>query len=555
MRPRTDRPHRITGALVSITLLLLGACADDPDATNLTDRVSALRAAGDLTGAITAVRQALSTDPENAELYRLSGALHLESGDWTLAEIAFRKALSLGAAGTELQLALSRALFRQKKFTETLALLESLTFDSNLHALEARIRLAKALDETGDDSRSGAEFAQLIKQLDRNTLAFADPINIEAVFAHLEQAREGYPTLDRVLDNRERLRTLPVGEWVTLHKQRTSDPVFFSRQDHGGSTFDTRRGRLVLFGSDTHGYQDIAGKNWTNNIFFFDPLLGEWTQTYPLDSIDTYTVNAEGIPVAGDNGDHPWAMHTYGAVSYDAKHDQVVISSHPAHLVPGMFTWILEKVWPGIRRHPTWVYDLQSEQWRYLEAEAESFFQNATVYDPDREVIIGYRDDGIFELGGSPRRWKQVADGGILAPDNNLVYDEAHRTVVLFGGGGYTNDIVVYEPATGRHEKMPTPGLRPPGARHVPMAFHPGVGKSVMLVQRIEGNDPLAGTTETWLYDLGKDTWEQVTSAGLDMGIYRNYNLEYDPFHDLLLFIPNPYGPMSLTRVMALRLE
>jgi hypothetical protein len=60
--------------------------------------------------------------------------------------------------------------------------------------------------------------------------------------------------------------------------------------------------------------------------------------------------------------------------------------------------------------------------------------------------------------------------------------------------------------------------------------------------------------TETWLYDLGKDEWEQVETATLDFGIYRNYNLEYDPFHNLLLFIPNPYGPLSLTRVLALRL-
>ena len=62
------------------------------------------------------------------------------------------------------------------------------------------------------------------------------------------------------------------------------------------------------------------------------------------------------------------------------------------------------------------------------------------------------------------------------------------------------------------------------------------------------------GTTETWLYDLATDTWQQVESATLDYGIYRNYNLKYEKFHDLLLFVPNPYGPASMTTVLALRL-
>ena len=538
-----------------LPLLLLGACSGDAPDTDLAERVATLHAAGDLAGAMAEVRRALGADPDDAQLHRLQGELYLAGGDAALAEISLKKAQSLGASGSELQLALSRALFAQNRFAETRALLESLTVATNRAAIEADIRLAEVLDETGADRRARYLFAGIVKQLDRGTLPFADPIDAEQVLASLEQVRNRYPALDRVLDNRRRLRTLPIGEWVTLHKQRAGDPVFFARQDHGGGTFDTKRGRLILFGSDTHGYGDIAGKSWYNNLFFFDPVAGEWSQSYPHDLIDTYTVNAEGIPVAGDNGDHPWAMHTYGAVSYDAANDQVVVSSHPAHLVPGKFTWILEDVWPDIRRHPTWIYDLATDEWQYLAAEGESFFHHATVYDPDRAVIVGYRGDGIFELGGAPRRWRKVADRGLRAPDNNLVYDAKHEAVVLFGGGGYTNDVVVYEPATGRHEIMPTPGIRPPNARHVPMAFHPGLGKSVMLVQRIEGNDPLAGTTETWLYDLGEDAWERVVTADLDMGIYRNYNLEYDPFHELLLFVPNPYGPLSLTRVMALRLQ
>lgn len=535
-------------------VLLLTACSGEAPETNRIERIETLRSAGDFQAALTEVRMAIKDDPDNAQLHRLQGNLYEDTQNWALAEISLKNAIELGADSAELQLELSRVLFGQNKFLDTIKLLESLAFSSNLSAIEADIRHAKALDKTNDDVLAGRLFAKVIKQVDRGTLPFNDPVDDAELFRSLEAERNNYPSLSQILENRERLQNLPIGEWVTLHKQRASDTVFFARQDHGGGTFDTKRGQLILFGSDTHGYGDIAGKNWLNSLFFFDPVAGEWTQSYPHDSLDTYQVNAEGIPVAGANGDHPWAMHTYGAVSYDAKLDQVVVSSHPAHLVPGKFTYILEDVWPKIRRHPTWTYDLQTERWTYLAAEAESFFHHATAYDADRSVIVGYRGDGVFELSGSPRRWLKVQERGLLAPDNNLVYDAKHKALVIFGGGGYTNDVAIYDPATGRHEIMPTPGIRPPNTRHVPMAFHPGIGKSVMLVQRIAGNDPLAGTTETWVYDLGEDTWARIETADLDMGIYRNYNLEYDPIHNILLFVPNPYGPLSLTRVLALRL-
>ncbi|OPX22239.1 MAG: hypothetical protein B1H04_05340 [Planctomycetales bacterium 4484_123] len=73
----------------------------------------------------------------------------------------------------------------------------------------------------------------------------------------------------------------------------------FRRQAHGGSCFDTKRGRLVLFGSNTHG------RTWMNSPLFFDPVTTTWSRAYDDDKPETYTVNAEGIPVAGSRGDHP----------------------------------------------------------------------------------------------------------------------------------------------------------------------------------------------------------------------------------------------------------
>ncbi len=127
---------------------------------------------------------------------------------------------------------------------------------------------------------------------------------------------------------------------------------------------------------------------------------------------------------------------------------------------------------------------------------------------------------------------------------------------MVFGSVEDSNDIVVYVPATGQHRKMPTPGERPPKDQHTPMAFHPGIGKTVVLVDRKrEGVHPRnlsKEQTETWLYDLGNDAWTKVESATLPFGCGMNYNMEYDPGHGLVLLVAN--APDAPTAVWALRL-
>ena len=113
-----------------------------------------------------------------------------------------------------------------------------------------------------------------------------------------------------------------------------------------------------------------------------------------------------------------------------------------------------------------------------------------------------------------------------------------------------------FSAATKRHLKMKTPGERPPAAQHNPMAFHTGIAKTVVLVDRAPGNTPIPDLNEmraeTWLYDLGIDEWTQVRSATLPFGCGMNYNMEYDPVHNLLLLVAN--APGQPTAVWALRL-
>jgi hypothetical protein len=343
-----------------------------------------------------------------------------------------------------------------------------------------------------------------------------------------------------------RLAGLAPNRWGQLHVQQPGDKNCFRRQGHGGSCFDTKRGRLILFGSDTHG------SNWENSPLVLDPRMATWSPLYPFDPPETYHVTEAGIPVAGTRGEHPWAMHTFGTVIYDPLRDEMVVACYPAHMVPGRFTNALAEVWPKARQHPTWTFDLASQRWRPLECEPVHFFPYCAAYDSDRNVVLGHRPEGIYELSGEPRQWKRLTEEVFLRGwHTNCAYDARHKALVVFGHNENRNDIEVFFPATGEHRLMPTPGKRPPKDQHNPMEFNPVIGKTVVIVDR-NAEDGSRSVAETWLYDLGKDSWSQVSTAMLPFACGMNYNLEYDPTHECLLLVTGGYA--QPTAVWALKI-
>lgn len=336
-------------------------------------------------------------------------------------------------------------------------------------------------------------------------------------------------------------------KWHMLHKQKRADAVRFQRQEHGGSCFDSKRGRIVLFGSNTHG------QDWTNSPLFFDVAKREWSRAYPNDRVATYKVNAEGLPVAGEKGDHPWAMHTFGCVLYDPNRDEMVIASWPQHMVPGRFSDALEHLWGKVKRHPTWVYSFEKKKWTALPAKAVHFFPFAAAFASDRKSVIGYGGGRICELSGEPRTWKRLSGRPLFGWHNNAAYDSKHKAVIVFGTNQNSNDIVIYKPASEEHRKMPTPGVRPPKDQHNPMCFDTESGMTVVVVDRVMGT-PRKRQAETWLYDLGKDAWTQLPEATLPFGCEMNYNMEYDPNNNVCLLVATT-RPGRATTVYALKVD
>jgi hypothetical protein len=83
------------------------------------------------------------------------------------------------------------------------------------------------------------------------------------------------------------------------------------------------------------------------------------------------------------------------------------------------------------------------------------------------------------------------------------------------------------------------------------MCFDPGSGKVVVVVDRTLAEKK--AQAETWLYDVAADAWTQLPNATLPFGCGMNYNMEYDPGHEVCLLVTGGYR--QPTAVHALRID
>ena len=112
---------------------------------------------------------------------------------------------------------------------------------------------------------------------------------------------------DEQLENTFFLMNLPANRWIEYHHLEDGE---WWRKAHAGMAYDSARGSLLVFGSDTHG------EDWDNVAHEFIPNQREWVHHGVNSDSSTYRVNDEGQRVAGVADLAPWAMHTYDGVEY-----------------------------------------------------------------------------------------------------------------------------------------------------------------------------------------------------------------------------------------------
>lgn len=351
---------------------------------------------------------------------------------------------------------------------------------------------------------------------------------------------------------------LPLDQWVKVLNTDVTAPEGFYKQQHGASTYDSLRDRIVFFGADTHwSAGGLQVERSDNTLRYLDLKTLTWSHEYqPDDPLGTYTVNSSGVSVAGVNGDRPWAMHAFEGLEYDAANDRYIVSSAPLH--PGLPASI-----PRPTAFPTWIWDPKSSAWSTVPLapamNINDIWARPTAYDSDREVVIWFGDSGVFELSLDTLVWTQVsAEPSPLLIEATAVYDPVNKVVIQWGRdkSDPRNDVFVYDPATQKYSQMATPGQRP-DARDtvrpaVPATFHDGLGKAV-IVMNDEGDSALSTHLTTWTYDAALDAWDYIDTADLPFRLPRNYTLEYVAQHDVMMLFT--HGGDTAPDVWALRLS
>ena len=251
-----------------------------------------------------------------------------------------------------------------------------------------------------------------------------------------------------------RLRQLPANTWVEVASERPG----WTRQGHAGLAFDSKRGTLLIFGSDTHG------ENWDNSVHEFSPLTMRWTTHYRESRPQTYRVDANGSAVAGENGALPWAMHTYDNLVYSARLDALVMTSRPDHTpAPASGT-------AQLRGQPTWIYRLESRQWEAVlgpSSARPSFFAAGSTYDPASGEVAAYQHGTLWWFEPATRSWRRAP--GKHQTDLGLHFmmltDTARHQLVLFGSPSGVVWVYPVPPSPVRPSQWQAPAA-PPRGRH-----------------------------------------------------------------------------------------
>lgn len=350
-----------------------------------------------------------------------------------------------------------------------------------------------------------------------------------------------------------KLLNLQPNLWVEVHKPAASD---WSRQAHAGLAYDSKRGTLLIFGSNTHGL------DWDNSVHEFDPRAERWVTHYPEAPQASYRADPLGRSVAGGLPPQPWATHTYAGLTYDPQRDGLVVTAQPDH------NPIVKKV-PEARIHPTWFYSQEHHRWQMLpdtSAPSPRFFGAAAAYDERRGVVVAYRH-GIWELlpQGSGTAWVRVSKENHHQLHYSLVFDSRRGNFAAFGDYKNSNEVWVYTPgphpgAAGRWEQRTPGGDVAPASQAFPVAFDRDQGVFLLVPANTTSETLDNGrqrhrpgkTNSSFVYDPDANRYIRLPEADLP-ALGMNFMMAYDPRHKVFLLVTGK--ALEAPSVWALKLD
>jgi N-acetylneuraminic acid mutarotase len=250
--------------------------------------------------------------------------------------------------------------------------------------------------------------------------------------------------------------------------------------------YDEAHDQVILFG----GWDGIA---YVDDTWAYDPVTYTWTDLSPA-------------------GELPPARQEH-AMCWDSPSGRVVL-----------FGGVTDET--GSFLNDTWAYDPVANAWTALNPAGEvpaARVGHSMVQDPDTgsailfggigEDISTYSD--TFAYDPATNTWIELEPAGEVPParyGHSMVYDEARRQVLLFGGyaedGTRLNDLWAYDPAANTWTELEPTGSLPARRNGSSLVYSSSTG----LIILFGGYHGAAWLNDTWAYDPSANTWTELES-------------------------------------------
>jgi len=349
------------------------------------------------------------------------------------------------------------------------------------------------------------------------------------------------------LDNSFSLLNLPANRWTKYHELESGD---WWRKGHAGLAYDSTRGSLLVFGSDTHG------EDWDNIVHEFIPRQRRWVHHGVNAHSNTYKVNSEGYPVAGDPDLAPWAMHTYDGLDYVPSLDALVVVASPSHNPIG------KKIPGKAKSHPIWLYRLNTKKWSIFEDERgampNNFFGAATAYDKTNNNLFICKS-GLWLLNLTTGKSKRLGNSSQCL-HRTMVFDSLRRHLYLFGSYKGTSDVLRFDIGffsekykNSKWEVLAPGGDHCPKYGSVPVAFDEMTGIFLLIVNDKKiSNDGKTNSASTFIYDPKTNEYKELIDTYLPTS-RMNFMMAWDKVHEVFFLLTGNWK--DGVSVWALRLD
>jgi len=328
---------------------------------------------------------------------------------------------------------------------------------------------------------------------------------------------------DEQINNALELINLPANQWVKYHHSNNND---WWKKGHAGLAYDSKRGSLLIFGSDTHG------DDWDNSIHEFLPKQRKWVHHGSDSPQNSYRVDVAGKPISGINQIQPWSMHTYDGIEYEPNTDSILVIAEPQHNPMG-------KTISQSKNHPIWRYKLETKEWQAIKVDSKqrvNFFGAASAFDSARNSLM-FCSFGLWSFSSDDDRIRKV----IKSPQclhRTMVYDNWYNDLYLFGDYKPSNhlwklqrDIVTDKPIKWI-EIIPTGDNCPPFTK-TPVAFDQHNGVFVLVTNN---PDKESKNASTFVYHPAKNRYNKLTNGGLPK-IGMNFMMTWDNIHKVFFLV------------------